>query len=82
MNRRDTRIHMKKTVSFYGLLLRWMGKYTLAVSVFALVPALWAQAEDSGTSTDFWIMAGSDFVRPGLSLKPITTSELGTLSVS
>jgi hypothetical protein len=27
------------------------------------------QPQDSGTSTDFWIMPGSDFVRPGLSPK-------------
>jgi hypothetical protein len=27
------------------------------------------QLQDSGTSTDFWIMPGSDFVRPGLAAK-------------
>ena len=50
-------------------------KGILAVNfALALAPASWAQAQqeqqqDSGTSTDFWIMPGSDFVRPGLAAK-------------
>lgn len=50
-------------------------KYILVASLpFALTAASWAQAQpeqaqDSGTSTDLWIMPGSDFDRSGLSAK-------------
>jgi hypothetical protein len=42
--------------------------------VLTLASVSWAQAQqeqsqDSGTSTDLWIMPGSDFVRPGLGAK-------------
>jgi hypothetical protein len=50
-----------------------------AILVFVLIPACKAQdqsktstantSEDSGTSTDLFIMLGSDFVRPGLAAK-------------
>jgi hypothetical protein len=44
------------------------------ILVLALAPALCAQAQpdqtqNSGTSTDLFIMLGSDFVRPGLAAK-------------
>jgi hypothetical protein len=57
-----------------------IGKAIFAVSlVFVLVPACWAQDktqsstensnQESGTSTDLFVMFGSDFVRPGLAPK-------------
>ena len=39
----------------------------VVILAFALAPASWAQQEqpeDSGTSTDLWIMPGSNLVRP------------------
>jgi hypothetical protein len=50
---------------------RCLGAVILAL---ALAPALCAQAnqnqpQDSGPSTDLFIMLGSDFVRPGLATK-------------
>ena len=57
-----------------------IAKVILALSlVLVLVPVCWAQGqsknsstsnpEESGTSTDLFIMLGSDFVRPGLAPK-------------
>jgi hypothetical protein len=48
-------------------------KAIVAVSLFALVPVCRAQdqpdVEESSTSTDLYVMVGSDFVRPGLAPK-------------
>src|SRR5450631_263898 len=49
------------------------GIITLALG-FALAPSSWTQvkqeqSQDSGTSTDLFVMVGSDFVRPGLATK-------------
>jgi hypothetical protein len=51
-----------------------IAEYSLAMSLFLVVPASWAQTEEqvqqnSGTSMDFWIMPGSDVVSRGLSAK-------------
>jgi hypothetical protein len=52
-----------------------IGKCILVVNLaFVLAPTTWAQVQqeqpqDSGTSTDLFVMVGSDFVRPGLATK-------------
>jgi hypothetical protein len=61
----------KQTVNYLSTVVR----YILVASLpLALTAASWAQAQpeqaqDSGTSTDLWIMPGSDFDRPGLTAK-------------
>jgi hypothetical protein len=47
-----------------------------------MLPAAWAQApaeqsQDSGTSTDLFVMLGSDFVRPGLATKANYNTGIG-----
>jgi hypothetical protein len=62
--------------------MKGMANYFSKLAPYLIVIALsctlakvsWAQvqqeqAQNSGTSTDFWIMPGSDFIRPGLSAK-------------
>ncbi len=62
---------MKLTSSY----LSELGKFILAANLLiSLAPGLPAQAQpekpqDSGTSTDLFVMLGSDFVRPGLATK-------------
>jgi len=53
-------------------LLSDLARCVLAAEIaLALAAPLWGQAEqqDSSTSTDFFIMLGSDFIRPGLAPK-------------
>jgi hypothetical protein len=61
--------HMRQTVKYLSTAIRYILVASLSLAAVSWVQAQQEQSQDSGTSTDLWIMPGSDFDRPGLTAK-------------
>jgi hypothetical protein len=60
---------MKLTSNYFSNFGKYILAANLAIGSAPVCRAQQEQPQDPGTSTDFWIMPGSDFVRPGLAAK-------------
>jgi hypothetical protein len=61
--------HLRQTVKYLSRAIRYILVASLTLAAVSWVQAQQEQSQDSGTSTDLWIMPGSDFDRPGLTAK-------------